>query len=183
MRYNWDIEKNMCWRDGAPGLKPSLFQIRYEDISLRCYDNPERSCAGVYKIETHAWAPRIPWHLTSGEKQMNLKYKELRREAPTRHIMESKHTEAAPPEGRRTAVRNHGKVIARKKYAIGFSIRPLHFSLGTPEDSLNLERNVEVVWRNQWHTSSAQLPSVSFSTDYTVVFRIDFFFDLRFLWS
>ena len=35
---------------------------------------------------------------------MNLKYKELRREAPTRHIMESKHTEAAPPEGRRTAV-------------------------------------------------------------------------------
>ena len=32
---------------------------------------------------------------------MNLKYKELRREAPTRHIMESKHTEAAPPEGRR----------------------------------------------------------------------------------
>ena len=106
MRYNWDIEKNMCWRDGAPGLKPSLFQIRYEDISLRCYDNPERSCAGVYKIETHAWAPRIPWHLTSGEKQMNLKYKELRREAPTRHIMESKHTEAAPPEGRRTAVIN-----------------------------------------------------------------------------
>ena len=92
--------KNMCWRDGAPGLKPSLFQIRYEDISLRYYDNPERSCAGVYKIETHAWAPRIPWHLTSGEKQMNLKYKELRREAPTRHIMESKHTEAAPPSGR-----------------------------------------------------------------------------------
>ena len=30
---------------------------------------------------------------------MNLKYKELRREAPTRHIMESKHTEAAPPSG------------------------------------------------------------------------------------
>ena len=33
---------------------------------------------------------------------MNLKYKELRREAPRRNIMESKHTEAAPPEGRRT---------------------------------------------------------------------------------
>eukprot|EP00493_Phyllostaurus_siculus_P020819 UN21144 len=47
-------EKKLCWRDGAPGLKPSLFQIRYGDISLRYYDNPERSCAGVYKIETHA---------------------------------------------------------------------------------------------------------------------------------
>ena len=47
-------KKNVCWRDGAPGLKPSLFQIRYGDISLRYYDNPERSCAGVYKIETHA---------------------------------------------------------------------------------------------------------------------------------
>ena len=93
--------KNLCWRDGAPGLKPSLFQIRYGDISLRYYDNPERSCAGVYKIETHAWAPRIPWHLTSGEKEMNLNYKECRREAPTRSIMESKHTEAATPEGRR----------------------------------------------------------------------------------
>ena len=60
----------MFWRDGAPGLKPSFFQIRYENISLRYYDNPERSCAGVYKIETHAWAPRIPWHLTSSEKEM-----------------------------------------------------------------------------------------------------------------
>ena len=44
----------MFSRDGAPGLKPSFFQIRYENISLRYYDNPERSCAGVYKIETHA---------------------------------------------------------------------------------------------------------------------------------
>ena len=100
----------MFSRDGAPGLKPSLFQIRYGDISLRYYDNPERSCAGVYKIETHAWAPRIPWHLTSGEKQMNLKYKELRRKAPTRNIMESKHTEAARPEGRRTAFEERAKL-------------------------------------------------------------------------
>ena len=40
-------------------------------------------------------------------------------------------------------------VIARKKYALRFSIRPLHFSLETPEDVLNLleslEKNVEVV--------------------------------------
>ena len=50
------IKKKMYMfsRDGAPGLKPSFFQIRYENISLRYYDNPERSCAGVYKIETHA---------------------------------------------------------------------------------------------------------------------------------
>ena len=53
----YDDEKKklyMFLRDGAPGLKPSFFQIRYENISLRYYDNPERSCAGVYKIETHA---------------------------------------------------------------------------------------------------------------------------------
>ena len=40
---------------------------------------------------------------------MNLKYKEVReprREAPRRNIIESKHTEAAPPSGRRTAGMN-----------------------------------------------------------------------------
>ena len=126
LRMNWWKKipplfyTKMCWGGGAPGLKPSLFQIRYGDISLRYYDNPERSCAGVYKIETHAWAPRIPWHLTSGEKQMNLNYKELRREAPTRNIMESKHTEAAPPEGRRFWTENLGKLlysVLAKRYA------------------------------------------------------------------
>ena len=53
-------------------------------------------------------------------------------------------------------------VIARKKYGLRFSIGPLHFSLGTPEDSLNLleslEKNVEVPWKNEGHTSSAQRP-------------------------
>ena len=106
MRCTWNILSKSCicarhhlhfWNFFSD-FPESVLQL---DISLRYYDNPERSCAGVYKIETHAWAPRIPWHLTSGEKQMNLKYKELRREAPTRHIMESKHTEAAPPSGRR----------------------------------------------------------------------------------
>ena len=47
-------KEKMCRGMVAPGLKPPLFQIRYEDISLRYYDNPERSCAGVYTIETHA---------------------------------------------------------------------------------------------------------------------------------
>ena len=53
-------------------------------------------------------------------------------------------------------------IIARKKYALRFSIGPLRFSLGTPEDSLNLlesiEKNVEVPWKNEGHTSSAQRP-------------------------
>ena len=41
---------------------------------------------------------------------VTLKYKELRREAPTRNIMESKHTEAATPEGRRTAFEERVKL-------------------------------------------------------------------------
>ena len=54
------------------------------------------------------------------------------------------------------------EVIARKNYALRFSIGPLRFSLGTPEDSLHLldslEKNVEVPWKNEGHTSSAQRP-------------------------
>ena len=62
-------------------------------------------------------------------------------------------------------------IIARKKYALRFSIGPLRFSLGTPESSLNLleslEKNVEVPWKNEGHTSSAQLRQVSFSKAYS----------------
>ena len=54
------------------------------------------------------------------------------------------------------------EVIARNKYALRFSIGPLRFSLGTPQDSLNLldslEKNLEVPWKNEKHTSSAQRP-------------------------
>ena len=63
------------------------------------------------------------------------------------------------------------EVIARKKYALRFYIGPLRFSLGTPEDSLNLleylEKNVEVPWKNEGHTSSAQRPKDSFSKGYS----------------
>ena len=42
------------------------------------------------------------------------------------------------------------RVVARKKYALRFSMGPLHFSLETREDSVNLpeflEKNVEVLW-------------------------------------
>ena len=48
--YDGEIEKNLFSTNGAPGLKPSLFQIRYENTSLRYYVNVEDSCAGVYKI-------------------------------------------------------------------------------------------------------------------------------------
>ena len=60
-------------------------------------------------------------------------------------------------------------VIARKKYALRFPIQPLDFSLETRKDSLkiyckslpnlyeSLEKNTEVVWKNEGHTSSAQL--------------------------
>ena len=52
------------------------------------------------------------------------------------------------------------EVIALKKYAIRFSIGPLRFSLRTPEDLLNLleslEKNVEVPWKNERYTPSAQ---------------------------
>ena len=51
-------------------------------------------------------------------------------------------------------------IIARKKYALRFSIGPLRFSLGTPEDLLNLleslEKNVEVPGKNERYTSSTQ---------------------------
>ena len=61
-------------------------------------------------------------------------------------------------------------VVARKKYALRFSMGPLHFSLETREDSVNLpeflEKNVEVLWKNEGHTS-AQLPQVSFSKAYS----------------
>ena len=46
---------------------------------------------------------------------------------------------------------------------------PLHFSLETREDLINLpefEKNVEVKWKNEGHTSSAQLPQDSFSKAY-----------------
>ena len=62
------------------------------------------------------------------------------------------------------------RVVARKKYALRFSMGSLHFSLETREDSINLpqffEKNVEVLWKNEWHTSSAQLPQDSFSKAY-----------------
>ena len=49
---------------------------------------------------------------------------------------------------------------------------PLHFSLETREDSVNLpeslEKNVEVLCKNEWHTTSAQLPQVSLRKAYTV---------------
>ena len=63
------------------------------------------------------------------------------------------------------------RVVARKKYALRFSMGPLHFSLETREDSVNLleflEKNAEVLWKNEGHTSSAQLPQVSFSKAYS----------------
>ena len=37
-----------------------------------------------------------------------------------------------------TKVDTHGKVIARKKYGLRFSIQPLDFSLQTRKDSLTL---------------------------------------------
>ena len=49
------------------------------------------------------------------------------------------------------------------------SMEPLHFSLETREDLINLpefEKNVEVKWKNEGHTSSAQLPHASFSKAY-----------------
>ena len=59
------------------------------------------------------------------------------------------------------------RVVARKKYALRFSMGPLE----TREDSVNLpeflEKNVEVLWKNEGHTSSAQLPQVSFSKAYS----------------
>ena len=59
------------------------------------------------------------------------------------------------------------KVIVRKKYAIRFFIRHLHFSLETQEGSIHLlesvEKIVEVVWKNKGHTSAAQLPCSKFS--------------------
>ena len=64
------------------------------------------------------------------------------------------------------------EVIARKKYALRFSIGPLRFSLGAPEDLLNLleslEKNVEIPWKNKGHTSSAQRPQVSFSKAFSI---------------
>ena len=66
------------------------------------------------------------------------------------------------------------RVVARKKYVLRFSTGPLHFSLETPEGSVNLaeflEKNVEVLWKNEGHTSSAQLPQVSFSKAYSKQF-------------
>ena len=63
------------------------------------------------------------------------------------------------------------RVVARKKYALRFSMGPLHFFLETREDSVNLpeflEKNVEVLWKNEGHTSSAQLPQVSSSKAYS----------------
>ena len=72
------------------------------------------------------------------------------------------------------------KVITRKKYGLPFSIQALHFFLETlgfcelkqfELHDLNLqmsaEKNVEVVWENEGHTSSAQLPQVSFSNAYS----------------
>ena len=57
------------------------------------------------------------------------------------------------------------------RFALRFSMGPLHFSLETREDSLSLleflENNVEVLWKNEGHTSSAQLPQVSFSKAYS----------------
>ena len=46
---------------------------------------------------------------------------------------------------------------------------PLHFSLETREDLINLaefEKNVEVKWKIEGHTSSVQLPQDSFSKAY-----------------
>ena len=63
------------------------------------------------------------------------------------------------------------RVVARKKYALRFSMEPLHFSLETREDSVILpeflEKNVDVLRKNEGHTSSAQLPQVSFSKAYS----------------
>ena len=46
----------------------------------------------------------------------------------------------------------------------------LHFSLETREDLINLpeflEKNVDVLWKNEGHTTSAQLPQDSFSKAY-----------------
>ena len=53
------------------------------------------------------------------------------------------------------------KVLTRKKHAIRFFIRPLDFSWYkfTREDVLNfheyLKKNLEAIWKNEWHTSSA----------------------------
>ena len=45
------------------------------------------------------------------------------------------------------------RVVARKKYALRFSMGPLRFSLETREDSVNLpeflEKNVEVLWKTK----------------------------------
>ena len=50
------------------------------------------------------------------------------------------------------------KVVTRKKYALRFFIRPLDFSLETREHSnpfhKSLEKNLEVVSKNEGHTSS-----------------------------
>ena len=63
------------------------------------------------------------------------------------------------------------RVVSWKKYAFRFSMGPLDFSLESREDSVNLaeflEKNVEVLWKNEGHTSSAQLPQVSFSKAYS----------------
>ena len=62
------------------------------------------------------------------------------------------------------------EVIARKKYALHFFIQLLDFSLETSEDKLNpresLEKNVEVVWKNEGYTS-AQLLQISFHKAYS----------------
>ena len=55
--------------------------------------------------------------------------------------------------------------MARKKYALHFPIQPLDFSPDTNKDSMNLSmnlykslvKNLELVWENEAHTSSAQL--------------------------
>ena len=57
-------------------------------------------------------------------------------------------------------------MIPRKKYGIHFPIQLLDFSLETCKDSLNLimilykslGKNLEAVWENEGHTSSAELP-------------------------
>ena len=68
------------------------------------------------------------------------------------------------------------RVVARKKYALRFSMGPLHFSLETREDSVNLpeflEKNVEVLWKNEGHTSSAQVPYSKFPLVKVIVSKI-----------